>query len=74
MKKDRRAKVRTASRLDTIADVGNVGDFMRAADEDDVPRGGPRQQSKRPVSSALEMATGAVGRKFKKRRVHALNH
>ncbi|KAG5179476.1 hypothetical protein JKP88DRAFT_267213 [Tribonema minus] len=72
MKRDRREATQAASRLDTIADVGNVGDFMRLGDDEEGGVGvrgrGPKSGSKRAVGGALGMAVGSLGRKHKKQR------
>jgi hypothetical protein len=68
MKRDARAKMQAASRLDAIADVGNVGDLLRLGDfrgaYDKNGRGSGSAgggKGGRAVGGALGMAVGSVG-------------
>ncbi len=77
MKKERRAAERSSQRLETIADIGNVGDLLHFG-KPKTENGGlgfvsssssGKAKAKRKGTKELEMAVGAVGRvSFKKRR------
>jgi hypothetical protein len=74
MKMERRARERSAARLDSIADIGNIGDllhFGRSKGVDMDMRGSSFARSSSRADSGskeLNMALGAVGRKFKRQK------
>ncbi len=79
MKKERRAVERSSQRLDTIADLGNVGDLLHFGNPKTENNGGGlsfvrsnsagKAKAIRKGTKELEMAVGAVGHaSFKKRR------